>query len=510
MIKKLLFTSAIFCALYVHAQNGILDPTFGSGGKVVTSINPGEDKAYAVKIQSDGKIVVAGMTNNATTGKDFVCVRYFSNGTLDPSFGTNGIKSYDLQTGSDDVAYSMDIQPDGKIILAGFSDNGSSKSAALIRIDSEGNLDSSFGNAGKVIVNLVSGRSDEIKVVKVHALSGNIIVGGTTALTSTNAQGIIARFTSAGVLDTTFNTSGKLSLPNGSGSGTYYHIIEDLDLRPNGKITAVGWINQQGLQWSHNHYACRVNSNGTLDTSFSSDGVATVNGGFNAEDRTYSLILNTDESFLFGGGGHLSTLQYDFIVSLFNASGSTVAGKALFDFGALMRDIAFGMGRDSNGKIVMVGSSFSNTASSFALGRTNADYTIDNSFGTSGKVTTTFGNAHNEAFAMAIQPDNKIIAVGYTGNDFAIARYTDAALSNDSFELTHQVKAYPNPFSQSFVVETNQLGIDDMNYALYDTTGKLVLTGILSGARHEIETSTLTSGLYFLKVNQATIKLVKK
>ena len=73
-----------------------------------------------------------------------------------------------------------------------------------------------------------------------------------------------ARYTSNGVLDTNFNTTGIVTLPNASGNGTYYHIIEDLAVKSNGKISAIGWINQQGLSWSANHYGCRLNSNGNI------------------------------------------------------------------------------------------------------------------------------------------------------------------------------------------------------------------------------------------------------
>ena len=92
-----------------YSQAGSLDSSFGTGGKVITSINSGSDIAYAVGLQSDGKIVVAGMTTNTSTGKDFACLRYNSNGTLDSSFGTNGIVTNDVQIGSDDVAYSLAI-----------------------------------------------------------------------------------------------------------------------------------------------------------------------------------------------------------------------------------------------------------------------------------------------------------------------------------------------------------------------------------------------------------------
>lgn len=150
-MKKLLQLGIIIIASNVYSQSGSLDSSFGTGGKVITSINSGADKAYAVALQTDGKIIVAGMTTNASTGKDFACLRYNSDGTLDSTFGTSGIVTNDVQTGSDDVVYSIAIQADGKIILAGYSDDGSNKNAALIRLNTNGTLDTSFGTSGKGI-----------------------------------------------------------------------------------------------------------------------------------------------------------------------------------------------------------------------------------------------------------------------------------------------------------------------------------------------------------------------
>lgn len=85
---------------------GSLDPSFGNNGKVITSITAGQDHAYGIVVQSDGKIIAAGHSTSTITGKDFAMVRYNADGTLDNTFGINGVVTTDLQLGSDDVAYS--------------------------------------------------------------------------------------------------------------------------------------------------------------------------------------------------------------------------------------------------------------------------------------------------------------------------------------------------------------------------------------------------------------------
>ena len=496
----------------VFSQPGTLDSTFGTGGKVITSINTGADKAYAVALQTNGSILVAGMTTSAVTGRDFACLRYNSNGTLDTTFGVNGIVTTDIQLGSDDVVYSIAIQSNGSIILAGYSDDGSNKNAAMIRLTSNGTLDTTFGTSGKVLTDFITSRADEIKTVKIHALTGNIIVGGTSSLTTTNSQGVIARYTSSGILDTTFNTTGKVLLPNTFGAGTYYHIIEDLAVKTNGKISAVGWVNQQGLQWSANHYGCRVNSNGTLDTTFSTDGAITANGGFNGDDKSFSLVLNSDDSILFAGGGYLSTLEYDYFLGLYDSVGTSAVGKALFDYGSLIKDISYGMGIDSTGKIVMAGSNVTSTTSStFGIGRVNANYTIDSTFGTAGKVTTTFGtNTANEAFDMTIQADDKIIAVGYTGNDFAIARYNGTTLSNNEFESNNRIALYPNPVKSQLNINLLDNLSDKNEYKILDINGRVVMSGNLLNGLNQINVENLSKGIYIFNAGNINKKIIKE
>lgn len=181
-MKKLLQLGIIIIGSNIYSQAGSLDTSFGTGGKVVTSFNSGADKAYGVALQSDGKIVVAGYSYSSIYGNDFACARYNTNGSLDTTFGINGMKTYDLQVGSDDKAYSVDIQLDGKIVLAGYSDDGSDKAGAVIRLNTDGTLDTSFSSDGKVFTNFTylstTPRADEFKVVKIHQLTGNIVVEG--------------------------------------------------------------------------------------------------------------------------------------------------------------------------------------------------------------------------------------------------------------------------------------------------------------------------------------------
>lgn len=438
MIKNTLAFFLIFSAAQSYAQApGSLDFSFGNKGKVITSINTGEDKAMSGILQSDGKLLVAGFTVSSITGKDFLLLRYKSNGDLDSSFGTNGIVQSDLQTGSDDAAFGIDLQSDGKIVLAGYSDNGSNKNAAIVRYKSNGKVDSSFGTNGIVLSDYDNGKQDELMVVKVHALSGKIIVGGSSIISSTVSKPVVARYLSNGTIDSSFNTTGIRLLWITSLDYQYLYSVEDLVVQANGKISAVGWRDFPGMSWESDYWACRINSDGSMDNTFSSDGVSVYNGGFNGHDRAFSMLLKSNNNFLMAGGGYLTTLRYDFTIAEISANGSKGGFSAGVDWGGLLDDVAFGLAEDMNGDYILAGSSGTSSSKAFALCRIKSTGGLDSGFAVNGKTTTTFGsNAMSECFDVLVQSDNKILAIGYTGNNIAIARYLgDATPQLDSFKL---------------------------------------------------------------------------
>ena len=179
---------------------GNLDTTFGIGGKVITDIG-GSDTAYDVAIQADGKIVVVGETYNSNG--NFAVTRYNPDGSLDSSFGNSGkaIADFANQT---DRAYSVTIQSDGKILIGGITYNGNQTDAALVRYNSNGSLDTTFGNGGKVSTNF-EGKSEWIESIAVQP-DGKIVVGGSV---DPNDFALI-RYNSDGSLDTSFGNGGRV------------------------------------------------------------------------------------------------------------------------------------------------------------------------------------------------------------------------------------------------------------------------------------------------------------
>jgi hypothetical protein len=141
----------------------------------------------------------------------------------------------------------------------------------------------------------------------------------------------------------------------------------------------------------------------------------------------------------------------------------------------------------------------------------NSDYTVDTSFGTSGKVTTTFGsNTANEAFDTAIQSDDKIIAVGYTGNDIAIARYNNATLSANDFDK-NTITIYPNPVKNTLHLDlSNHSENLGKEFQISDVNGRVVIQDSINNYANPIDVSILNTGLYFFKIENIVKKFIKE
>lgn len=399
---------------------GTLDSTFGIGGKVLTSINPGQDKAYSIALRPNGKILVAGYTTNSVTGKDFAVLRYNNNGTLDSSFGFNGIVTTDLQVGSEDVAYSMAVQLDGKIVLAGSSDNGISKDAAIVRYLPDGLIDSSFGTNGVVLTDFENLQPDEVKVVKVHPQTGKIIIGGSTKVANWAEKPVVARYTNSGMIDSTFDSDGIRTLSISFNDFTSRLRVEDLIVHTDGTISAVGWRHAG----HYDFWSARVQNNGVMDSSYLTNGSNSFDGGYSKNDYANALLLKPDNSFVIAGGSYRwNSTSVDFTLFELTNSGITNPWSVTLDLETYRNDIAYGLQKDNHGDFVLAGSSSDDTSSLFAIARFKPDPIKDVFFGANGQLLINFNdNSNNEAFDLAIQSDNKIIAVGYSGNDFALVR----------------------------------------------------------------------------------------
>jgi uncharacterized delta-60 repeat protein len=226
-------------ALARYKLDGNLDKSFGSGGKVTTDFG-GEDVAYAIAIQSDSKLVVAGLAFNGGTGStEFALARYNPDGSLDQAFGAGGKQTTDF-FGKACSAFSVALQPDGKIVAAGYATLGNSVSTfdfALARYNPDGSLDQTFGAGGKQTTDFF-GDADDAGSVAIQA-DGKIVVAGAASHGSSTGDLALARYNPDGTLDQTFGPSG-LRTTNLQGHSDDNDRARAVAIQPDGNIVVAG------------------------------------------------------------------------------------------------------------------------------------------------------------------------------------------------------------------------------------------------------------------------------
>jgi uncharacterized delta-60 repeat protein len=407
---------------------GALDTTFGNGGVVLTSFPPVSKQfhgtagsAFAVAIQSDGKIVAAGWGLH-----DFALARYNTNGTLDSTFGSGGKVETDFGQKAEDDAYDLAIQPDGKIVVLGttvVTMGGVSQSVyALARYNPNGTLDTTFGpNKNGLLVTTIDSAGISAMGIAIQP-DGKIDLAVTSKSPgSTNTQAVLVRYDSDGSLDTSFGQSGILTPTFVPGASQK---LFDLALETVGGTTE---IVVTGAVTSPSDVAvARFNLDGSPDTSFGSGG---------------SVVLGTQVTDF--GGGRLA-IQADGKILLVGSTPTHQGAVARFDINGTLDstfnpngptpgiDVIAGTGGggfwngvvQSDGKIVAAGGINSGTGNQMLLTRLNADGSLDSTFGTNGVVLETLiGNAY--ARDVALQSDGKIVTAGdaYSVGDFAVARF---------------------------------------------------------------------------------------
>jgi uncharacterized delta-60 repeat protein len=494
-IKIQFYLVALFFSTFqAFCQDGSLDTTFGTGGKVMTQVGSGDDYCNAMAIQPDGKIILAGYTINGTD-YDYALARYNIDGTLDTGFGTLGRVISNFGSYGD-VIYAIALQPDGKILVAGKTVNINSK-FVVIRYLSDGSLDASFGNFGNTVTTIGTNSSFATSIVLQP--DGKIILAGRSVVGS-YYDFALARYTSDGSLDQSFGTAGVLTTAIGPQDDYGYAVA----LQDDGKIIVSGYAyNGTDADFA----VVRYNDNGSLDTSFDTDGKLTTD--FNAtRDIIYSMAIQDDGKIVVAGTSGIFP-SVDFAVVRYNPNGSLdtgfgTNGKVVTLFGP-RDDLAFSIAIQNDNKILVAGYSALNASSNtdYAIARYNTDGTLDTSFDTDGKVLTHIGTLNNRIYSVALQSDGKIVAAGssYNGadNDFSLARYHSALLGTIDFEAANQATVFPNPVSSDGTLFSN-LCFEDVTVIIYNSIGQQ-LRNIknFSGNSIPLNQADFKEGLYYIQ-----------
>jgi uncharacterized delta-60 repeat protein len=422
-----------FAPLRAHAAAGDLDTSFGVGGKVVTDVSQAgssDEHANDVAIQPDGKIIAVGDAVNSTNGtSDFAVIRYNPDGSLDTSFGIDGVVLTDFNK-STDMAFAIALQADGMIVVAGSASTPNlAYTFAVARYTPIGELDQSFGAAGKVTVffNKIfeGGKSlrplvaSMIRDVAIQS-DGKIVLAGF----ADNNFGL-ARLSADGSLDLNFGAGGKTILSFGGrkdGSAAYSVATQIVDSEE--RIVAAGLAST--YQTVSDFALTRLRSDGTPDLTFGSQGKV-ITALSRGEDQVNDLVIDASNRIVAAGrtGQNYAIARYNVDGSLdrtFDRDGEVTTDFFGFD------DWGNSVAIQPDGKIVVAGWASPHFSSpNFGLARYNSDGSLDNSFGANGKLITDFSGQSALANALVLQPDSKVVLLGTTftnvASSFALARY---------------------------------------------------------------------------------------
>jgi uncharacterized delta-60 repeat protein len=421
--RLLLLAACLLAFLLIPAAQatpGALDPSFGAGGIVTTAIGPASSIARALVLQPDGKLVVAGYIWNGSN-YDFGLARYNPDGSLDTNFNGTGKVTTAIGSGND-VAAALALQPDGKLVAAGYSYNGFNYDFALARYNPDGSLDTNFHGTGKVTTAIGSGH-DRATALALQP-DGKLVVAGYSD-DGSNSVFALARYNPDGSLDSNFNGTGTVTTAIGAGDDEAYGLV----LQPDGKLVAAG----SSYNGSRYEFAlARYNPDGQLDTNFNGTGKLTTSIGGN--DGANALALQPDGKLVAAGTSHNGS-DYDFALARYNPDGSldttlNGSGKVTTAIGS-GEDYANSLVLQPNGKLVAAGTSHNGSDNDFALVRYNPDGSLDTTLNGSGKVTTAIGSGSDFAESLVLQPDGKLVAAGYGWNgskfEFALVRYVNSS-----------------------------------------------------------------------------------
>jgi uncharacterized delta-60 repeat protein len=339
-------------------------------------------------------------------------------GDFDATFGTDGRRAIDL--GASDVARAMVVQPDGKIVLVGIWLIPGYSAAAIVRLNPDGNPDPSFGLGGAVLIPNAFGFAAALQP------DGKILVGA-----HAYDDMFLFRLLPNGSFDASFGNGGFVSTDFGGTEATFA-----LAVQPDGKIVAAGRATTLHSLTPGDFAVVRYNPNGSRDSSFGADGK--VRTDFGGTEDALDLALQPDGKIVVVGAAGWSGSQW--AVARYNPDGSLDSsfdgdGKVVTDFGRGQQG-AWGVAVQPDGKIVVAGWSANQSggARAFALARYEPNGQLDESFGDHGRVTTG-GGGSDTGLDVVLQPNGKIVVAGQTGPepDFTLERFLPDGREDGSF-----------------------------------------------------------------------------
>jgi uncharacterized delta-60 repeat protein len=523
-MKNILTTITVLISLLGTVSGqiaGTLDPTFNGTGKVIYSrdaFNLYQD----VKVQSDGNIVAVGTyMASSFMSSGIEVTRYLTDGTFDLSFGTNG--HFNLTPYIESGAYSCIIKEDGKILVGGYTTDWTNYYFLVFQLNENGTLDPSFGVNGVAMLDIAPGEKNMYQM----ALQADkkILLAGYIKDVNFNNAPVVVRLTESGIPDTTFGTNGVATIPVTESDNEFASVCVQSD----GKIVAAGHISnglswfslliarfdQNGQLDAGYGTGGIVNLNlGNVDDEF-------FDVKLTAENEAILTGFTVSQSDYYY---HLLLMKFDASgnpVISFGLDGSVIYGDVPYTFGDAMV-------LQTDGKILVAGctGALAPANNDWAIWRFNPDGSADNTFGTNGMVTTEFSGNADEALGIALH-DDKIVVAGKARNatnylDFAVARYdNDLHVSVPEITDVRSMSVTPNPVKRNgrFTLTCEFKQAENVSIELTSVSGSSVFkvqSGIQAEGKHTFQISLpshITGGVYLLNIKGSqnlfeTMKLV--
>lgn len=501
-MKRTLINIALFLVtVYSYAQTaGTLDNTFGTNGKIITSLTAYNDRLTDVLTQKDGKIIVVGHTFNFTS--PFISpyvhlIRYNANGTLDNTFGVSG-KTIVKSDTADYYGFAIALQSDDKIVVGGLT----KQSLCVMRFNTNGTLDNSFDNDGLVILK-IQGEISEAQAIIVQP-DGKIVVAGTKSVFNNQySKSFIARFNTDGSIDKSFNTVGytDYSVNNSAIEGAY-----DIGMQSDGKILICGYsVISSASGYSYTSFLMRLNTNGTFDTTFAINGVATQP---NSRATTLNVLNNGKilvaglmfDSIKFNPTSINGIYRYNTNGSLDDSFGTNGIVKSNLASGA------FDLKVQTDSKIILLSSDAvpNQVNQDLKLVRYNANGVVDTTFATKG-VSTTNNTLGISEPRMILQTDSKIVVCGEikenTKSNITVLRFNNTVSTSIKPVVTKEkISIFPNPFHKDLDIKFDVIDVDNLVVRVLDVLGNIVYQQeydiIYQQQTVPLNLTNLPSGLY--------------
>lgn len=549
-----------------YNSNGTTDTSFGTNGKIAMAFHPGFNVAKNIAVQPDAKILIVGYSRpSAAERNDSNLARFHSNGALDTAFGNEGTVTPKFDATNDESNILL-IQPDNKLITIGTKRNATEngylfKDIALSRHNSDGSPDTSFGNGGKVVSIFVQNNINKIHQAVLQP-DGKIVISNTYYNLYTGDALYhfeLIRYTANGAVDMTFGTDGKVTIdaepatmlvqPDGkiitlyvsydsqnnatlflkryntngtadssfgtngvtSLTGVFWAPVTAA-LQPDGKIVVS--YSSPDANGAYGFTLKRFNTDGSPDNSFVNsvafvDSSSYANGTFVQAD---GKIVVTGKNFGYNSGTYFKQL----VSARYNTDGSLDTGYGINGFVTSYLGIDYqnyteiqSVLLQPDGKLLAAVSKLEQfpanpnpSSYDFVIYRFTVNGDSDNEFGANGQVTTSFHDKYDEAFAMVLQPDHKIVVGGTTdtgiNRDFALVRFNNAITLDvkDNDVTPGSIVLYPNPVKN--ILNLSDSGSNPViDYTIYDMLGKVVH----KGNSPQADTSGFSRGIYIMLIN---------